>query len=99
MERCKVFVIGMCNALRLSTVSDRVNCSQFAKEAAVERNLTGWVRNTDTGKVEGEVQGAKDILKGFVKELDKGPKHAHVIRVDTKELDLIDGEKEFAVRR
>ncbi|RPA79331.1 Acylphosphatase [Ascobolus immersus RN42] len=72
---------------------------QFTKDAAVERKLTGWVRNTDNEKVEGEVQGASDIVKGFVKELHKGPKHARVDKVDTKELDSIDGENGFEIRR
>lgn len=73
--------------------------SRFTKDAATERNLTGWVRNTPNSKVEGEVQGPRAKVMDFLKEVDKGPRGAHVIRVDTSEIEVVGGEEGFEVRR
>ncbi|OIW35479.1 hypothetical protein CONLIGDRAFT_676396 [Coniochaeta ligniaria NRRL 30616] len=70
----------------------------FARKRAVEYKLTGWVRNTDNNKVEGEAQGDAEAIKSFLKDIDKGPRHSHVVRLDHEDRDLVEGETEFQVR-
>lgn len=53
------------------------------------------MRNIPNGKVEGEAQGEEDSIRQFVKDLDKGPELANVIRVDQSEKEVVDGETEF----
>ncbi|KAI2614421.1 Acylphosphatase [Hypoxylon fragiforme] len=76
-----------------------VSYRYFAHKKAAEHNVTGWCRNTENGKVEGEAQGDEDALKSFLKDLDKGPTHAHVVRLDKESRDVQEGEASFEVRR
>ncbi|KAF8846565.1 Acylphosphatase [Acephala macrosclerotiorum] len=71
----------------------------YTRKKAASYGLTGWVRNTANKKVEGEAQGEDDVLSKFMKDVNKGPTHSHVVKVEKKELDVIDGETEFEVRR
>jgi len=50
-------------------------------------------------QVEGEAQGDEASLKEFLKDVDKGPRHSHVVRLDKEDRDVIDGETDFLVRR
>ncbi|KAH8910580.1 Acylphosphatase [Coniochaeta sp. PMI_546] len=70
----------------------------FTRKRAVEYKLTGWVRNTDNNKVEGEAQGDPEAIKSFLKDVDKGPRHSHVVRLDHEDRDLVEGETEFQIR-
>ncbi|KAJ1331374.1 acylphosphatase [Microdochium nivale] len=76
-----------------------VNYRNFTAKKATELGVTGWCRNTEAGKVEGEAQGSPEALKQFIKELDNGPTHAHVVQLDQNPLDVKEGESEFRVRR
>ena len=38
-------------------------------------------------------------MKLFLKDVDKGPPHASVVKVETHPRELADGETEFEVRR
>ncbi|KAI1209099.1 Acylphosphatase [Annulohypoxylon truncatum] len=76
-----------------------VSYRYFAHKKAAEHNITGWCRNTENGKVEGEAQGDEDSIKSFLKELDRGPTHAHVVRLDKEARDVQEGEARFEVRR
>ncbi|KAL2159169.1 hypothetical protein VTH06DRAFT_2601 [Thermothelomyces fergusii] len=71
----------------------------FTRHRAVELNLTGWVRNTDNNKVEGEAQGEDDAIAVFLKHIDNGPRHAHVVKLDKEEREPVEGETEFEIRR
>ncbi|SPQ19025.1 14d33352-ad85-4275-8648-71262e5a93ea [Thermothielavioides terrestris] len=72
--------------------------SYFTRHRAIEHKLTGWVRNTDNNKVEGEVQGEEDAIAAFLKHVDKGPRHAHVVRLDKEDREVVEGETEFVIR-
>jgi len=76
-----------------------VNYRNFAAKKATDLGVTGWCRNTDSGKVEGEAQGSEQALKQFMKELDSGPTHAHVVQLDQSPLEAKDSETGFDVRR
>lgn len=49
-------------------------------------------------QVEGEAQGDRDAIKSFLKDVDKGPRHAHVVRLDHEDREVVEGETEFEVR-
>ena len=49
-------------------------------------------------QVEGEAQGEEATLKKFLKDVDNGPRHAHVVRLDKEDREVVDGEEGFVVR-
>ncbi|VBB72845.1 Putative acylphosphatase [Podospora comata] len=71
----------------------------FTRGRAAEHKLTGWVRNTDNNKVEGEAQGAEDTLSKFLKEVDKGPRGSQVVKLDKEDRGVVEGEEGFEIRR
>ncbi|KAK3311295.1 Acylphosphatase-like domain-containing protein [Chaetomium strumarium] len=71
----------------------------FTRHRAVEHHITGWVRNTDNNKVEGEAQGEEDAVAAFLKHVDNGPRHAHVVKLDTEDREVVEGEADFVIRR
>ncbi|EKD20102.1 acylphosphatase family protein [Drepanopeziza brunnea f. sp. 'multigermtubi' MB_m1] len=71
----------------------------FTQKKASSYGLTGWVRNTVDSKVEGEAQGEDEVLQRFMKDIDQGPTHARVARLEKSDVDLVDGESGFEVRR
>ncbi|KAK0628459.1 Acylphosphatase-like domain-containing protein [Bombardia bombarda] len=76
-----------------------VSFRYFTQKRATSHNLTGWVRNRDDNKVEGEAQGKESALTLFLKDVDKGPKIAHVVRLDKEDRDVVEGEEGFVIRR
>jgi len=52
-----------------------------AMNLAMEYDLTGWVRNLYNGGVEMEVQGKRENVELFIRNLDAG---THWIRIDNK---------------
>ncbi|KAI9730624.1 MAG: hypothetical protein M1818_008106 [Claussenomyces sp. TS43310] len=75
-----------------------VSFRYFAQKKATTNNISGWVRNAPNGEVEGEAQGESDAISNLVRELNRGPSAAHVKKVDTHELDIMDGEEGFEVK-
>jgi len=53
----------------------------FAARVATQRKLVGGVRNLDDGRVELDVEGAKDLIVSLVAELHVGPPAARVTAV------------------
>ncbi|RYO87261.1 hypothetical protein DL766_010318 [Monosporascus sp. MC13-8B] len=76
-----------------------VNFRYFTQKKATEYRITGWCRNTDEATVEGEAQGEEDVIKRFLKDVNNGPPHARVVKVETQPRDLQEGETAFEVRR
>ncbi|KAF3764788.1 Acylphosphatase, partial [Cryphonectria parasitica EP155] len=70
----------------------------FARKHATARDITGWVRNTPDEKVEGEAQGDLRKIAEFLKDLNRGPSHATVKKVDHEHRDVVEGERAFEVR-
>ncbi|KAK4099754.1 Acylphosphatase [Parathielavia hyrcaniae] len=71
----------------------------FTRHRATELKLSGWVRNTDNNKVEGEAQGEEDGIAAFLKHVDKGPRGARVVKLDKEDREVVEGETEFEIRR
>ncbi|KAI5918502.1 acylphosphatase [Camillea tinctor] len=76
-----------------------VNFRRFTQSRAAEYNVTGWCRNTENEKVEGEAQGDESSIGKFLKAIDDGPRHARVVKLDHEHRDPVDGESSFEVRR
>ncbi|KAI1338556.1 acylphosphatase [Xylariaceae sp. FL0016] len=76
-----------------------VNFRYYTQKKAKELNVTGWCRNTENEKVEGEAQGDEDSIKQFLKAVDQGPPAAKVMKLDKEARDVQEGESEFEVRR
>lgn len=45
--------------------------------------------------VEGEAQGTEGNLKEFLKAVDKGPPGSHVVKLETKDIHVKEGEEGF----
>jgi acylphosphatase len=48
--------------------------------------------------VEGEAQGSEDALQKLLQDINRGPRAAHVVKLEKKEIDIIEGENAFVVR-
>ena len=72
-----------------------MHCRAFTEQQATSYGITGWVRNRDDGKVEGEAQGEDSALDKLKKDLNDGPKQAKVVKLDTKEIPVKEGESSF----
>lgn len=57
------------------------------QQKAVELGLTGWVRNTDDGKVEVHAEGDEDSLSALQEWCQYGPKHAQVEKCDVQRVE------------
>ena len=62
-----------------------------ARRAALERNLTGWVKNLPDGGVEAVFEGAEADVKSMLKWCEIGPPLAQV-RKTTAEWEAYNGE-------
>ncbi|KAJ6073037.1 hypothetical protein N7467_011122 [Penicillium canescens] len=76
-----------------------VGFRDFTQKCATSYGLKGWVRNTTCGRVEGEAQGSDEIMKKFFQQIGKGPRMAHVVKLEKRDMDVRDGEDHFAVMR
>ena len=88
MRRVRIVVRGVVQgvAYRAST-----------RYQAIELGLTGWVRNLPDGSVELEAQGLRTAeLEAWTRH---GPPAARVTGTDVAEIDAIDGETGFAIKR
>ena len=53
---------------------------------------------TESLQVEGEAQGEEDALQKLLKDLDRGPTHARVAKLDKHDIELHEGETGFEIR-
>ncbi|KAI9748766.1 MAG: hypothetical protein M4579_007124 [Chaenotheca gracillima] len=74
-----------------------VNFRSFTQKKAQSFGLTGWVKNTSSGHVEGEAQGSQDAIQKLLKELNQGPSMAHVTKVEKSETEVKQSESSFNV--
>ena len=49
--------------------------------------------------MEGEAQGEDDAVAAFLKHINIGPRHAHVVKLDKEDREVVEGETEFEIRR
>jgi len=85
---CEVVVHG-----RVQGVFYRESCRREAEAAGV----TGWVSNEPDGTVRARFEGAADAVDRMVAWARRGPRSAHVERVDEREV-APEGGSTFEVR-
>ncbi len=86
-------------SFRISGRVQGIGYRWFVKEAAARHRVSGWVRNSADGSVEGEVQGGVPAVDGFLKELRTGHPWAAVEKAETQEmLDQEAAEKDFYIK-
>lgn len=73
-EKASVFIV-------VSGVVQGVGFRFFAVRKAQEYGLKGWVRNTNQGTVESEVEGEKSLISDYIKDMKTGPRGAKVTDV------------------
>lgn len=69
----------------------------FVAESAKELALTGWVRNLEDGRVEGEAEGPADKVNELLARLNRGPRSARVEKVETQAA-AFQGSGSFEIR-
>ncbi|KAI9758023.1 MAG: hypothetical protein M1815_005300 [Lichina confinis] len=75
-----------------------VSFRAFTQQKAKGYGLTGWVRNVAGDKVEGEVQGEDESVQKLLRDIDRGPRLAHVVKLETTEKGVKADEAAFDVR-
>ena len=79
-----LFVILFMQIARRFLISGRVQgvgYRYFAMRAAACYQVSGYVRNLETGQVEVLAEGAREAIEEFKKELAAGPYHAQVTEI------------------
>ncbi|KAH0843736.1 Acylphosphatase [Fonsecaea pedrosoi] len=84
-------------AFRIDHASRLILGSDFTQRKASSYGLTGFVLNTSDGKVAGEAQGDEEALKKLKADLDTGPRTAHVVKLEIKDIGVKEGENSFEV--
>lgn len=75
-----------------------VSFRYYTVEKAHELGLTGWVRNTPEGKVEGVFEGEEEAVQKMLAWIrDGGPRWARVEEVEVRWRDELGGFREFRV--
>jgi acylphosphatase len=59
-----------------------------AKEMAQHHNISGWIKNSEPGKVEALVTGKEEDIEEFISWCRFGPERANVEKVITAGKDL-----------
>ncbi|MGX1901396.1 acylphosphatase [Thermolongibacillus altinsuensis] len=88
MIRYHVFVDG-----RVQGVGFRY----FTQHEAIKRNLTGWVRNLEDGRVELQVQGDAEKVEQFVQQIKKGSPFSRIEKVDIHSISPVQNEKGYRI--
>jgi acylphosphatase len=68
------------------------------EQAAHREGLSGFVRNTDDGKVEAQVEGDRDAVERFERAIRRGPSAARVDTVDVTDVAPTGRQLGFMVR-
>jgi len=68
------------------------------KQQAEKLGLTGWVRNTDTGKVEAVFEGEDEKLDEMIKWCHRGPSLSKVKKVDIKKQKPTNAFDDFLIK-
>lgn len=90
----------MATVRRRVVVSGRVQGVWFrasTRSAALERGVTGWVRNLPDGRVEAVFEGEPEAVESAVSWTRTGPPHAEVNNVEVTE-EQPEGLTGFSVR-
>jgi len=70
----------------------------YTRQAALKKNLTGWVRNLADGRVEAELEGEKEAVDATIAWCRKGPNMAQVDKIEIKEQEPKRDSTDFKIR-
>jgi acylphosphatase len=70
----------------------------FAQRRAQDRGLTGYAVNLRDGRVRIRVEGDREAIAAYVRDLEGGPPLARVERVSATQLPYTGQYRDFAVR-
>jgi acylphosphatase len=70
----------------------------FAQHRAQDRGLTGYAVNLRDGRVKIRVEGHRDTLEAYVRDLEQGPPLARVERVSVTQLPYTGQYRDFSIR-
>lgn len=70
----------------------------FAEREALKRNIRGYVRNLEDGRVEILAQAAPDALDEFRESIRRGPSASRVDEVEVKAIDVDTALSSFRIR-
>ncbi len=79
----------ICLHIYISGIVQGVGMRYFVKTNAEYMGLSGWVRNTDDGRVEILAQGDRKILEKFIKKCEKGSHYSQVDYVEVVEVSCV----------
>ncbi|OGS61361.1 MAG: hypothetical protein A3J79_13805 [Elusimicrobia bacterium RIFOXYB2_FULL_62_6] len=82
---------------KISGLVQGVGFRWFVRDAAAARGVTGWVANAHDGSVQGQAQGDRKTLDGFLSELKSGRSPGQVTGAETEELEEKAGETGFSI--
>jgi acylphosphatase len=70
----------------------------YAQRRAQDRGLTGYAVNLHDGRVKIRVEGHRETLDAYVRDLEAGPPLARVERVSVNQLPYTGQYRDFSVR-
>ncbi|MEJ7554429.1 MAG: acylphosphatase [Aquificaceae bacterium] len=82
----------------VSGIVQGVGYRAFTKRLAQSYGLTGWVKNLPDGRVEVFVQGDKEVVWEFLKQLWEGPPAGRVDRMEILKEVPNHEERDFTIR-
>ena len=70
----------------------------FVMRHALRLGLNGFARNLDNGDVEIQIEGKRSLIEELLKELNVGPRSAHVAKMKVEWKDADRNCKGFEIR-
>ena len=70
----------------------------FVQKIAAQHGISGWVRNTQDGRVEIEAEGDAAAMRQFESGAATGPAGAHVDHLDAREIAIGPIQSGFLIR-
>ena len=81
----------------ISGIVQGVGFRAFVYQQAQRYQLTGWVRNTETNKVEAVFCGEEDAIENIIKDCKQGPYASEVHDILVEDFKLEKKFSEFSV--
>lgn len=84
--------------IKVTGIVQGVGYRFYVQREALNRELTGWVKNKEDGSVEIEVVGSTDLLDDFLKSVKQGPRFSKVEQITVQPLPSSEPYKSFKIK-